>query len=145
MVWWRRALVALALAAPVLVVLVVAWPEGSGDDGAVPEVVLDAGADVDLGDLAEDAEVVDVPAEGAARFTLVGTGAPITVRAEGRAGFDSTLTVVDEEGNQLAFNDDSNGLDPEVVVELDDDQRASVEVRSFGGQPGSVVVVRQDG
>jgi hypothetical protein len=143
--WWQRALVAFALAAPVLVVLVVAWPEGSGGD-AVPEGTLDGVGDVDLGDLAEDAEVdVDVPAQGAARFTLVGTGARITVRAEGRAGFDSTLTVVDEEGNQIAYNDDSNGLDPEVVVDLDDDQQASVEVRSFGGQSGRVVVVRQDG
>jgi hypothetical protein len=143
--WWQRALVALALAAPVLVVLVVAWPEGSGGD-AVPEVTLDGVGDVDLGDLNEDDEVdVDVPAQGAARFTLVGTGARITVRAEGRAGFDSTLTVVDEEGNQIAYNDDSNGLDPEVVVDLDDDQQASVEVRSFGGQSGRVVVVRQDG
>jgi hypothetical protein len=143
--WWQRVLVVLALAAPVVIVVVVAWPEEASEGEARPGAPAQVG-DVDAGDLADGVEVdVDVPAEGAARFAVVGTGTAMTVRAEGRGGFDSTLTVVDGDGNQLAYNDDTVGLDPEVEVALDDGQEASVEVRSFSGEPGTVVVVREDG
>jgi hypothetical protein len=100
--------------------------------------------EVDQGEIGPDSEVeVDVPAQGAVVFVVVGIGGPVTMRAEGN-GFDSTLTVVDADGDQLAYNDDTDGLDPQVQFDLEVDEELTVEVRSFGGVPGEVVVVRED-
>jgi hypothetical protein len=135
---------AAAVAAPAVVVVVLAWPEGGdadrgGRDGR-GEVLLD------VGELSDGQELdVEVPASGAARLTIVGRGDEVTVRAEGRRGFDSTLTLLDADGEQVAFNDDAADLDPALSFELDDGESATIEVRSFGGVPGDVAVIREDG
>jgi hypothetical protein len=49
---------------------------------------------------------------------------------------DGTLTIRGEDGQELAFNDDTNGLDPELTYELGDDE-VTVEVRDLGGNPGA--------
>ena len=130
-VWLRRALVVLALAAPVAVVTVVAWPdegfgggggnvrqEGSGPGGAV--VAGDSvGGTLGFGEVAS--------------YRALGSGGQLRIGVTG-VGFDFTLTVLDEDGDQLAYNDDTNGLDPEVVVEVDADEEFTIEVRELGGQ-----------
>ena len=137
---WQRVLVGCALAAPVAVVLVVAWPDDAAPERRDPPAELE----VDQGEIGPDSEVeVDVPAQGAVVFVVVGIGGPVTMRVEGD-GFDSTLTVVDADGDQLAYNDDTDGLDPQVQFDLEVDEELTVEVRSFGGMPGEVVVVRED-
>jgi len=134
--WVRRASVVVLLAAPVLVVVVVAWPddrsggggapreEGSGPGGAL--VAGDAvGGEVGFGEVAE--------------YRLIGDDGDVRVGVRGAPGFDATVTVVDADGDQVAYNDDSNGLDPEVGVELTGEELV-VEVRELSGNAGGFTV-----
>jgi hypothetical protein len=128
--WLRRGLVVLLLAAPIVVVVVVAWPdqrsseagadgvraEGSGPDGALV-----------AGDTIDD----EIGFNEVAEYRLVGDG---TVQIDVVGLSDGTLTIRDDDGTELAFNDDTNGLDPQLVFELDED--VTVEVRDLGGTPG---------
>jgi len=131
--WVRRAVVALALAAPVVAVTAIAWPEGGfggGDDrvrqsGSGPDGALVAGDEIG-GDLGFG-EVATYRVRGPEDLVVAVTGGP---------NVDATLTVVAEDGSQLAYNDDTNGLDPEVSFSLDDGEEADVEVRELNGRPG---------
>jgi hypothetical protein len=128
--WVRRALVALLLAAPIVVVVVVAWPdeqpsaagadrvraEGTGPDGALV-----------AGDTIDD----EIGFNEVAEYRLVGDG---TVQIDVTGLSDGTLTIRGDDGSELAFNDDTNGLDPQLVFELEED--VTVEVRDLGGTPG---------
>ena len=129
MTWLRRGLVALLLVAPIAAVVWVAWPsdgdggddvraEGSGPDGALVE-----------GDSVDD----QLGFGEVARYRLVGEGT-VVIGVRGLA--DGTLTIRGENGQELAFNDDTNGLDPELTYDLGDDE-VTVEVRDLGGNPGA--------
>lgn len=138
-VWLRRGLVVVLLAAPIGVVAVVAWPEeGSGGgggartecaDGSGPDGALVAGDEVE-GDLGFGAVVT---------CSAVGDGGALRFEATA-PNADLTLTVVDGDGDQLAYNDDDNGLDPAVTVDLDDGQEVDVEVRELGSAPASFLL-----
>ena len=127
--WLRRGLVALLLAAPIVVVVVVAWPsdEGAGaglrEGGSGPEGALVAG-DTVQGQLA--------PGE-VAEFRLVGDG---EVRVDATGLQDGTLTVRDGDGREVAFDDDTNGLDPQLTVDPAGDE-LTVELRDLAGFPGA--------
>ena len=131
--WVRRLVVVLLLAAPVVVVTVVAWPSGSGsgggrgtrEDGSGPDGALVAGDTVE-GELGFG-EV--------ASYRLVGDG-QVRINVRGVQPFDATLTVRSDDGGEIAYNDDTNGLDPEVVVEAGEEPLI-VEVRELGSNPGT--------
>ena len=131
--WVRRLLVVLLLAAPVVVVTAVAWPSsagsggggGSREDGSGPDGALVAGDTVDG----------EVGFGEVATYRLVGDG-PVRINVRGVQPFDATLTVRSDEGAEIAYNDDTNGLDPEVIVEAGDEP-LTVEVRELGGNPGA--------
>ena len=134
MVWVRRGLVVLLLAAPVLLVMAVAWP--SGDDAAVDGNTRAEGSGPD-GALVAGDEVEDEIGFGeVAAYDLGGEG---TVRIDVTGLNDGTLTIRSDEGRELAFNDDTNGLDPQLTFELTGDE-VTVEVRDLGGNPGSFVL-----
>jgi hypothetical protein len=128
--WVRRGLVVLLLAAPVLAVAAVAWPDGGGGgggnlrrEGSGPDGALAAGdrigGELGFGEVAG--------------YEATGTGERLRIGVTG-VGFDFTLTVVGEDGDQLAYNDDTNGLDPEVTIALAEGETATVEVRELGGR-----------
>jgi hypothetical protein len=131
--WVRRLLVVLLLAAPVVVVTVVAWPSGSSGgggggaraDGSGPDGALVAGdtveGEVGFGEVAE--------------YRLVGDGR-VRINVRGDQPFDATLTVRTDDGEEVAYNDDTNGLDPEVVVDAGEEPLI-VEVRELGSNAGS--------
>ena len=126
--WVRRLLVTLLLLAPIGLVVAVAWPDDAEDDDAVrdegsgPEGALVAGDTVQdqlgFGEVATYRLVVDD------QVVIDVTGLP-----------DGTLTVRDDDGGEVAFNDDTNGLDPQVTVNPDG-RELRVEVRDLGGQAG---------
>jgi hypothetical protein len=137
--WVRRGLVGVLLALPVVAVAVVAWPDDDGDaggdfraDGSGPEGVLVVGDSVEgeigFGEVA----VYRLEGEGRADVSVAGV-----------APMDATLTVLDEDGDQVGFNDDTNGLDPELRVDLDDGQ-LTVEVRDLRGSAAAFTVTVRD-
>ena len=131
--WVRRLLVVALLAAPVVVVTAVAWPSdrsggaggGTREDGSGPGGALVAGdtvaGEVGFGEVAE--------------YRLVGDGW-VRITVQGHQPFDATLTVRTDDGAELAYNDDTNGLDPEVIVDAGDEPLV-VEVRELGGNAGT--------
>jgi hypothetical protein len=132
--WVRRGLVAVLLAAPVAVVAVVARPgsgeradtrsEGSGPDGAL---------------VAGDRVHGELGFNAVAEYRLSGDGS-VLVGVAGTPPFDATLTVRAGDGDELAFNDDTNHLDPEVRVDLAAGDDVTVEVRELGGRGGSYTI-----
>ena len=129
----RRGLVALLLAAPVLVVAAVAWPSGDGgggDDGTRAEGSGPDGALVD-GDEIDDRIGFGEVAE----YRLVGDD-EVTISVTGVPPMDATLTVRDAGGREVAYNDDTNGLDPQVTVQLHGEE-LTVEVRELGSNAGA--------
>ncbi len=128
----KGALVVLLLAAPIGGVALFAWPSSSEgraevrEEGSGPEGALIAGdsvgGDVNFGEVAS--------------YRVVGDGGNLRFNVTGAPGFDATLTAVDDEGDQLAYNDDTNGLDPQVVVELGEGEEMTIEVRELGGNAG---------
>jgi hypothetical protein len=136
MVRWQPIAVAAALAAPPVALAILVWPTdasaggGGGSDGEIE-------ASLAPGDSADGT----VSGTLSADFEIVGDGSgPLVVRVAG-GGLDSTLTLVDpESGDQLDYNDDTDGLDPALPVELDDGETVVAEVRSLGGEPGSFTI-----
>jgi hypothetical protein len=131
--WVRRLLVVLLLAAPVVVVVLVAWPSGDGrasaggtrEDGSGPDGALVAGDTVDG----------EVGFGEVASYRLVGDGR-VRINVRGNQPFDATLTVRTDDRAEVAYNDDTNGLDPEVVVDAGDEPLI-VEVRELGSNAGT--------
>ena len=126
--WVRRVLVTLLLLAPIGLVAAVAWPdEGEDGDGVRDEGSGPGGALV-AGDTIQDqlgfGEVAVYRLVGDDEVVIDVTGLP-----------DGTLTVRDDDNRELAFNDDTNGLDPQVTVDPDG-RELRVEVRDLGGQAG---------
>ena len=133
MLWVRRVLVALLLAAPVLVVTAIAWPsEGESGDGDVREEGSGPDGALVAGDTIND----EIGFGEVAAYDLAGEG---RVRIDVTGLNDGTLTIRAADGRELAYNDDTNGLDPQVIFELTGDE-VTVEVRDLGGNPGSFVL-----
>lgn len=63
------------------------------------------------------------------------------IGAEGLDGFDGRIVVFDADtGEELAANDDHNGFDPEVLVDLRAGQLVEIVVDGFAGEAGAFVV-----
>lgn len=144
--WVRCGFVALLLAAPVLVVVAVAWPDDR-ETGAVDDrTECEDGSGPDGALVAGDRVTGELAFGGVARCRSVGEGVEVRIAASSRNA-DLTLTVVGDDGEQLAYNDDDRGLDPAVTVDLDDGQAVDIEVRELGGAPTSftLTVAEADG
>lgn len=128
---WQPFAVAVALAAPPVVLAILVWPTSVSADVEV-EATLAPGESADgsvSGTLSTDYEVVG-DGSGPVR---------ITVTAE-EEGFDATLTLVDPDGGDRGFNDDTNGVNPELTIDLDDGETVIAEVRSLNGPPGNFTI-----
>jgi hypothetical protein len=135
--WVRRGLVVLLLAAPVLIVTAVAWPsDGDGNDGRDSDDVREEGSGPDGALVAGDTVEGRVGFGEVAEYRLVGDESRVRIDVAGVPPMDATLTVRDGDGDELAYNDDTNGLDPQVTVELDGEE-LTVEVRELGNNAGS--------
>lgn len=77
-----------------------------------------------------------VGSSGTATFTAVGSGFDVAVVVQGVDGFDSTVTVLDAFGDEVAFDDDTNGFDPEAVVFMGSGEQFTIEVRGYSGNAG---------
>lgn len=116
---------------------------GRGDDGGgviggpLP-VDLDP---VDLGELDAGSSAGATTGNGTlATYRLAGPG-DFVVGVDGPS-FDPTLRVVDDDdGTEIAYNDDAGGsLNPSVVFSLADGQTARLEVGVFGGGGGDFTI-----
>jgi hypothetical protein len=134
--WLRRLLVALVLAAPIAVVAALAWPgpdedsqdvrrEGSGPDGTL---------------LVGDRVDGHVDPGGVADYPLAADQGAVRIAVRGVAPFDATLAVLGPGDDELAYNDDTVGLDPEVEV-VSGGEELVVRVGGLGGNPGDYTVV----
>ena len=139
---WQPFAVVAALAAPPLLLAVLVWPSGAS--------AVDAGGDDDevAAELHPgDSEQGTVSGSASADYLIVGNGEnPVRIDVDGAVGLDATLTLVDpESGESLDYNDDTNELDPQLVIDLDDGETVRAEVRSLGGNAGSFEIsVRTD-
>lgn len=125
---WQPAVVALALAAPPVGLAVAVWPDspGGGAAGTSTDPV-----PIGTSDQADGS----INFQGVAVFEITADD-DVTVRVDVLGGgSDPTLTIVDDDGDQLGFNDDTDGLDPQVVVDLAAGDVVRAEVRSFSGDP----------
>ncbi len=130
--WLKGVAVTVLLAAPVALVALVAWPSSSEGRAEVRQV----GSVPDGALVAGDSVGGDVNFGEVASYRVVGDGGNLRFNVTGAPGFDATLTAVDDDGDQLAYNDDTNGLDPQVVVELGEGEEMTIEVRELGGNAG---------
>jgi hypothetical protein len=128
---WQPFAVAALLAAPPVALLGAVWPssaEPAGGGGAAagdPEEELTAGEDAEGATNGISSTDFLITGEGELRIDITG---PV---------FDPTLTLIDPDtGDQLDFNDDSNGLDPSLTVNLGDGGSVLAQVRALGGPPG---------
>ena len=83
-----------------------------------------------------------VPEDGVATFTAVADiDGEFVVGVQGEDDLDSTVTMFDAAtGEELGFNDDFSGVDPEVLLTLTAGQVVTIEVRGFAGAGGSFLV-----
>jgi hypothetical protein len=80
-------------------------------------------------------------------WTVSGAGgSSVTISTCSLAGYDTVLTAHSEcpgtEGNQLACNDDSCGLQSSITFNLPASGSALVRLGGFGGQSGPYAVSR---
>lgn len=124
---WQSIAVAAGLAAPPVLLAAAVWPEESSADAGFPE----AEAELSPGDRDQGT----TNGISSTDYLITGEG-PMRIDVDGPA-FDPTLTLVDPDtGEQLAYNDDSNGLNPSLTVELDEGESVRAQVRSLSGPPG---------
>jgi hypothetical protein len=122
---WQPFVVAAGLLAPPVVLAVAVRPAAARDGE-------DGGDDTSL---AVGEEAGGTVGSGVASFEITATeDGSVRIDVLGR-GNDPTLTVVDEEGDELAFNDDTDGLDPSIALDLDAGEVVHAQVRSFSGVP----------
>jgi hypothetical protein len=127
---WQPFAVTAALLAPPVLLAAAVWPEGGiGGGGGDIEAELGEG----------DSETATTDGLSSTDFLVVGPG---QLRIDVAGGdFDTTLTLVDpDSGEQIAFNDDVQGWDPSLVVELDEGASVRAQVRSFDGSAGRFVI-----
>jgi hypothetical protein len=98
-------------------------------DGTQPAVVL--GDPLRLGQPTAG-EVVE---DQVARHDFAGDGAVVDVAVVGLQGFDPVVRVIAPNGDVLAENDDSDGLDAHVEVQLPA-ATVTIEVQGYSGRPG---------
>jgi hypothetical protein len=86
----------------------------------------------------------DVDDGGVLEVVLVGDGRSAEVTVFGLDGFDPTLTVLDERGDEVAFNDDDLAgfdLDSRLEVDIPAGERWTAEIRAYEDQePGTVTI-----
>jgi hypothetical protein len=70
------------------------------------------------------------------RHDFAGDGAVVDVDVVGLDGFDPMVRVVGPDGTVLAENDDDEGLDSHVEVQLPGAATVTIEVLGFAGRPG---------
>ena len=121
---WQPFAVAAGLLAPPVVLAVAVWP-ASASDGSDTDTELAVGDETDgtVGPGGVASFEITAADDGSVRIDVLGRGN------------DPTLTVVDEDGSELAFNDDTDGLDSSVELDLDEGQVVTAQVRSFSGEP----------
>jgi len=132
---WQPFAIAAGLAAPPVALAIAVWPSTSAaerTDGATGEPE----AELALG----DSDRGTTNGVGSTDYLIVGPGF-LRVDVDG-PGFDPTLTFVDpESGEQVDYNDDTNGLNPALAVELEDGESVLAQVRSLGGPPGGAFTI----
>lgn len=123
---WQPFVVAAGLLAPPLGLAVAVWPAsasgGDGGGGGDTELAVGDEADGTVGPGGMTDYEITADEDGLVRIDVLGRGG------------DPTLTVRDEDGTELGFNDDADGLDSSVEVDLDAGQVVHAEVRSFSGE-----------
>jgi hypothetical protein len=126
---WQPFAVTAALLAPPVLLAAAVWPDGGIGGGG--------GIEAELGE--GDSETSTTDGLSSTDFLVVGPG---QLRIDVAGGdFDTTLTLVDaDSGEHIAFNDDVEGWDPSLVVELDEGASVRAQVRSFDGSPGRFVI-----
>ena len=86
----------------------------------------------------------DVGDRGVLEVVLVGDGRSAEITVFGLDGFDPTLTVRDEGGDEVAFNDDdlaSFGLDSRLELDIPAGERWTAEIRAYEDRgPGTVTI-----
>lgn len=132
---WQPFVVAAGLLAPPVVLAVAVWPASAAGGGADD-------TELAVGDEATGT----VGPGGVTSFEITATEAGrVRIDVLG-GGSDPTLTLLDDDGNQLDYNDDADGLDPSLQVDLDDGEVIHAEVRSFGGDAMAFTIrVREAG
>lgn len=89
----------------------------------------------------------DVEGGGVLEVVLVGDGRSAEVTVFGLDGFDPTLTVLDERGDEVAFNDDDLsgfGLDSRVELDIPAGERWTAEIRAYEDRGSGTVTVTYD-
>lgn len=105
-----------------------------GDDGSDVPLRIPTGVSGPDGSLlAGDVVEGDLTADETVTFTVVATAGEGYVGAQAVAGADLTITVLDAAtGDELDFNDDFVGTDPEAFVRTAEGQVLTVEVAGYG-------------
>jgi hypothetical protein len=131
---WQPFAVAAGLAVPPVVLALAVWPSAASDGrGAGFD---DAEAELTAG----DDERGTTNGLSSTDYLISGAGV-LQIDVDGPT-FDPTLTLVDPEtGAQLDYNDDTNGLNPSLTVELEDGETVRAQVRSLGGPPGGAFTI----
>ena len=131
---WQPLAVAAGFAAPPLLLAVLVWPDPAPAGGASGS---DVEAELEVGDTDRGA----TNGVSSVDYLISGEGI-IRIDVDGPT-FDPTLTLVDtESGEQLDYNDDTNGLNPSLTVDLDEGEEVRAQVRSLGGPPGGAFTIR---
>lgn len=114
--------------------------EFSGDAG---EYVLAVSSSVVEGLPVGRASQVDgtVAVGETARHPLAGPGGELTVRVQGRDGFDPVLTIREADGAVLDTNDDADGRDSRLTLAVPADTSIVIEVHGYNQMGGSYTVV----
>lgn len=122
---WQPVAAIAGLAAPPVVLAALVWPAGAeGGAGGGDPIELEIGEAADGQVLGNGVTTYELTAE---------VDGPVRIDVLGR-GQDPTLTVVDaESGDELGFNDDTDGTDSRLVLDLEEGQVILAEVRSFDG------------
>jgi hypothetical protein len=71
------------------------------------------------------------------------TGQSILVNVDSL--IDTTLTLFDADGNQVAFNDDTNGLNPQIRTTLPGDGTYTIGLESYSGDTGDFTLTFETG
>ncbi|MDQ3294498.1 MAG: hypothetical protein M3527_08620, partial [Actinomycetota bacterium] len=77
------------------------------------------------------------------RFAFVGSGGETVFEVVGLAGFDPTLTVLDQAGAEIGFDDDSLGNSgSQLALTLGEGQAVTLEVAEFGNDEAGAFTIQ---
>jgi hypothetical protein len=115
--------------------------EGYGGD-AGEYVLLVTSSVVDGAPVGRASQVAgSIRAGETARHPFSGPGGEVTVRVLGQESFDPVLTIRDSSGAELGTNDDADGRDSRLTLDVPLEASITIEVTGFNGAGGAYTVV----